>query len=313
MNINEVSTRLDMKARIVITQHIDTFQWSRTHNVSMSVFFEDNPDKHYFRAFISKKFHKNIENIIPEYFDAIEKDDYLIITRMILNDNIYNLMNEIRNIPSAILHETTIERGQFIVRLRYNSDYRLNISETLNKYLVIPNFIHDILITQSEGIKELMSNKNERMPLSVFKYNIPLYVHNMSDIEKILGKMNFVGEIVDSDLNKDYFKALIYLNEKIMENENLKCISDKNNIYETHIKNDLLSKVRIKANDHGIFREGTYFSIKDDLVYLTMVIASHRIMEYIKILISETIEQYGKNIVTIKTCSDYSPSFLDTP
>ncbi len=310
MNIIEASRKLDMEVKIAINSYEDIFRWSKLHNVTMSVFLGSDPDNHYFRIFISKKNNKGVEDLIANYFNAIEKEEYFMITKLI-SDNIYNLIHEIGNIPSVALLETTIEMGKFIIRLRYNSDYKSNVSEIINRYITIPNFIDDLLITKSEtGIDKFLLNKNKKIPLSVLKYTIPLDRYNMTYTEKMLEKTDSIAEAVGLYGDDDYFDVLIFSNEKIQEGENLKCISDKNNIYESHLNLTPLSGVRKRTNEHGIFRN-FYISIKDNSIHLTFIISSYRIMEYIKILISEAIENNGKNIITIKTCSDYDPSLLN--
>ncbi|WP_061950486.1 hypothetical protein [Acidiplasma cupricumulans] len=161
MNILDVDKRLNMKMKIVISSDSYIFRWSKLHNLNMTLFFRSQEKKNYANVFIykdkNKKFRKSFLNLMVHR----KFENYFYVTVQISNEKIINLINELVQVKSLKLSETTIEDGKLIIRCRFHSDYKAEISQIVNRYLLIPYFIDDILIKESEGYKYLMFKKTK--------------------------------------------------------------------------------------------------------------------------------------------------------
>ncbi|MEM0132585.1 hypothetical protein [Acidiplasma sp.] len=311
MNILDVDKRLNMKMKIVISSDSYIFRWSKLHNLNMTLFFRSQEKKNYANVFIYKDKNKKIPKELLESYGASEFENYFYVTVQISNEKIINLINELVQVKSLKLSETTIEDGKLIIRCRFHSDYKAEISQIVNKYLLIPYFIDDILIKESEGYKYLLFKKNKRTGLAVIKYSVPFNVNNMGYGATLIEQRNLVAEAINAFSDDESFKILIYADSELEENDELKCISKNALIYETYIKDPLFLLMKERLNNHGIFRDGTYIQIKDGNVIITQFLSSFRVNEYLQIMYSSGMEIYKENIIKLKMCSDIYDEVFD--
>ena len=132
----------------------DLFRLSKLHNITFSIFVkrDENEDKYYFEAFIAKEsIEENLAEIIKSY-SPVESEWYYMISRPVISTKILDLMKELWDVPSVQFSEITVEDGKLILRIRYHSLYKKDVSLVLNKYLAIPYFIDDLLMKKSEDV-----------------------------------------------------------------------------------------------------------------------------------------------------------------
>jgi hypothetical protein len=240
-----------------------------------------------------------------EAYSPMETANFYMVSRPLVNSRVLNLIKELWTVPSIVFGETTIENGKLILRMRFHSSYKKDMSLILNRYLVIPYFIDDMLLVESEGFTVLLEKKNTRIPLSIIQYSIPISLHDTDPVAQVLEENNGVAQVVENPYNKDNFKLILFLEKPIQANDKFTAISEKDYIYETYSTNKLLNAIRDKANASGIFRNELLVKIKNGRIYSTSCTSSKRIMEYIKMAFSSSLDIYGQNFITIEHCSDF--------
>jgi len=313
MNVKDIDKKLDMKLRLVISENADIFRWSMSYNINMGVFIRKditNAKNYYFEAFIMKnKENKGIKDLIEAY-SPMETGNFYMVSQPVMNKKILDLLDELWNVPSILFRENTIENGKLILRMRFHSHYKQALSLILNKYLVIPYFIEDILLVESQGFTFLLDKKNKREPLSIIQYSVPVSTNDVDFVLKVLEENNGIAQVVENPQNKDNSKLIVFLEKPIEANDKFTIISEKNNIYQAHSNNKLLDTIKNKANVEGIFRNDILIKIKNGRIYSTSCISTNRIMEYVKMIFSSSLDLYGQNLIKLEYCSDFDSVLL---
>ena len=307
MRIKDIGRRLDMKMKLLINDSSDLFRLSKLHNITFSIFVkrDENEDKYYFEAFIAKEsIEENLAEIIKSY-SPVESEWYYMISRPVISTKILDLMKELWDVPSLQFSEITVEDGKLSLRIRYHSLYKKDVSLVLNKYLAIPYFIDDLLMKKSEDVIFLMNKKNQRTPLSIIEYSVPISIHDVDYPTKVIMEEDALAEVVENPYCHNNFDVIIFSQREVQENENFKCLSKKDLIYETKSTNKLLSIIKDRANLHGIFRENIIIKYRNKRLYSSSVIASSRLNEYLAIMFAASRELYGKNIIDVNVCTDF--------
>jgi hypothetical protein len=307
MRIKDIACRLDMKMKLMINDPSDLFRLSKLHNITFTIFLkkDGNDKKYYYEAFIAKKYvEENIVEIIRSY-SPVETENYYMISRPVISPKILDLIKELWDTPSLQFSEITVEEGKMVIRVRYNSLYKKQLSLVLNKYLVIPYFIDDMLMKKSEDVVFLMNKKNKRTPLSIIQYSLPLSIHNIDYPTKVIMEQDALAEVVENPYCQSNFRIIIFSNEELKEQENFVCLSKKDLLYQTESTNELLNAIKDRANAHGIFRGNIIIKYKNNRLYSSSVISSSRLNEYLEIMFSASRELYGKNIIDMHVCTDF--------
>lgn len=315
MDRKDVNLKMDMKMKLVISDNVDIFRWSKLHNIIMGIFIKDdsqNSGDYYFEAFITKDQEIAGFRELIEAYGAVESENFFIVARPIVNKKILNFIKELWTVPSISFSETTVENGKLILGIIFHSKYKKDLSLILNRYLVIPYFIDDIVLAKNEGFTFLLEKKNKREPLSIIQYSRPISIHDKDYITRILEENNGIAEVVESPYDKDNFKLHLFLENPIEETDKIHVISSKDKIYEAYSTNKLLSTIRDKANARGIFRNQLFVKIKDGRIYSSSSISTYRLMEYLKLTFSSSMDLYGKNFIRLENCTDFDPSLHDT-
>ena len=307
MRIKDIGCRLDMKMKLLINDSSDLFRLSKLHNITFSIIVrrDETEDKYYFQAFIAKDgVEERISEIIRSY-SPIETESYYMISRPVISSRILNLIAELWGVKSVQFSEITVEQGKLIIRVRYHSQYKEPLSLVLNKYLVIPYFIDDLLMKKSEDVIFLMNKKNQRTPLSIIQYSLPISMHNIDYPTKVIMEEDALAEVVENPYCLNNFKIIIFSQREVEEKENFISLSKKDMIYETESTNKLLSIIKDRANARGIFRGNIIIKYKNNRLYSSSVISSSRLNEYLEIMFSASRELYGKNIINVNVCTDF--------
>ncbi|MGE9810727.1 hypothetical protein ACLIKE_05205 [Ferroplasma acidiphilum] len=315
MDRKDVNLKMDMKMKLVISGNADIFRWLKLHNITMSIFIKEdsqNSGDYYFEAFIAKDQEiAGFKELIDAY-GAIESEHFFLVVRPLVNQKILNFIKELWTVPSISFSETTVENGKLILRIIFHSNYKKDLSLILNRYLVIPYFIDDIILTKNEGFTYLLEKKNKRVPLSIIQYSLPLSIHDGDDISRILEENNGIAEVVESPYDRDNFKLHLFLENPVEENDKIRVISREDKIYEAYSTNKLLSTIRNKANERGIFRNQLFIKIKDGRIYSSSSVNTYRAMEYLKLTFASSMGLYGKNFIRLENCTDFDPSLHDS-
>ena len=307
MRIKDIGCRLDMKMKLLINDSSDLFRLSKLHNITFSIIVrrDETEDKYYFQAFIAKEgVEERISEIIRSY-SQIETESYYMISRPVISSRILDLIAELWGVKSVQFSEITVEQGKLIIRVRYHSQYKKLLSLVLNKYLVIPYFIDDLLMKKSEDVIFLMNKKNQRTPLSIIQYSLPISMHNIDYPTKVIMEEDALAEVVENPYSMNNFKIIIFSQREVEEKENFISLSKKDMIYETESTNKLLSIIKDRANARGIFRGNIIIKYKNNRLYSSSVISSSRLNEYLEIMFSASRELYGKNIINVNVCTDF--------
>ena len=315
MDRKDVNLKMDMKMKLVISDNVDIFRWSKLHNIIMGIFIKDdsqNSGDYYFEAFITKDQEIAGFRELIEAYGAVESENFFIVARPIVNKKILNFIKELWTVPSISFSETTVENGKLILRIIFHSKYKKDLSLILNRYLVIPYFIDDIILSKNEGFTFLLEKKNKSAPLSIIQYSLPLSIHEKDYVSRILEENNGIAEVVESPYDMDNFRLHIFLENPIEEHDKISVISSEDKIYEAYSSNKLLSAIRYKANARGIFRNQLFVKIKDGRIYSSSSISTYRLMEYLKLTFSSSLELYGKNFIRLENCTDFDASLHDT-
>jgi hypothetical protein len=313
MNVKDVDKKLDIKMKLAILDNADIFRWSKLHDLNISIFIKNDskdPENYYFQAFIMKDLAHPVVKDLIEAYSPIETETFYMLSHPVVNTKILSLIRELWGVPSIVFNETTIENGKLILRMLFHSLYKKDVSLILNKYITIPYFIDDMLLVESEGTIFLTEKRNKRSPLSIIQYSIPLSIQEKNSTKKILPENSKMAQIVDNPFNQNSFKIMIFSENLVEEKKGIKYISLKDNIYETDVAAKLPNLIRHKANSLGIFRNETLVKINRDRLYYTSTIASNRLMEYMQMVFSSSLELYGKNVVRLENSCDFDPELL---
>jgi hypothetical protein len=310
MKIGDIEKKLDMKLKLVVKENIDILTMSKLHNINMGIFIKEDKQRegdYYLEAFIIKNSSNLKYRELIESFWPVENDSFFMITRTLYNTKIVSLLKELWTVPSITFSEITVENGEIILRIRFHSLFKKQLSLILNKYLSIPEFIDDMLLVKSEGISLLMAKKNERVPLSIIQFSIPMDIHLEDYAYKMLMEKNGIAEIVENPSHSSDFKVILFLNGHVSEKEGFVCIAKEDNIYEIYEGNQFLNLVKEKADNQGIYRNNIMIKIKNGRIYSTSVLSTNRIMDYMKIVFASSDSLYGKNIVRMENILKFDP------
>lgn len=315
MDRKDVNLKMDMKMKLVISDNVDIFRWSKLHNIIMGIFIKEdsqNRGDYYLETFITKDQEIAGFRELIEAYGAVESENFFIVVRPLVNKKILDFIKEIWTVPSMSFSETTVENGKLILRIIFHSKYKKDLSLILNRYLVIPYFIDDIILTKNEGFTYLLEKKNKRAPLSIIQYSLPISIHDEDYVSRILEENNGIAEVIESPYDRDKFKLHLFLENPIEINDKISVISSEDKIYEAYSSNKLLNAIRDKANARGIFRNQLFVKIKDGRIYSSSAISTYRLMEYLKLTFSSSMDLYGKNFIRLENCTDFDPSLYDT-
>ncbi len=315
MDRKDINLKMDMKMKLVMSDNVDIFRWSKLHNIIMGIFIKEdsqNIGDYYFEAFITKDQKIAGFRELIEAYGAVEAKQFYIVVRPLVNKKILNFIKELWTVPSISFSETTVENGKLILRIIFHSRYKKDLSLILNRYLVIPYFIDDIILAKNESFTHLLENENKRAPLSIIQYSLPLSIHDEDYVSRILEENNGIAEVVENPYDRDNFKLHIFSENPIEENGKISVISSEDKIYETYSSNKLLNAIRYKANARGIFRNQLMVKVKDGRIYSSSSISTYRLMEYLELTFSSSLELYGKNFIRLENCTDFDPLLYDT-
>ncbi len=312
MDISDIDKKLDMKGKLEIIGESDIFRWSKLYGINMTVFirYGSTLEDSFFKIFVSKPADDDIYKGLISTFSGLEQKSYIVITRSIMDKKIIELITGIIKIPSVYLSEMTIENGKLILRLRFNHNFSQDMSSLLTQYLYIPYFIDNILIKKSEGLKLLMVKKNARVPLSILKYSVPLSLFELDPGLKSIAESECIMLISNMDLPDNRFDVSIFSKEKLEVNERIKPVMRIENMYRYENYNKFMIDVKIKANDHGIFRNDETVVINGNELYVTLTIAQNQIMDYIEMLFASSMKYFKKNVITLKTVAPFDENLF---
>jgi len=290
MLLNQVKYKLDMKCKLYINMFSYIFRIAKVNDVKLPVFLREYNNNIYLKILICKDSYI-IKNLMP-FLDSEEKDDYYIITEKLNDDNIKELIDDLYKVKSLSMGSLSIENGKLIIRFRFHHNYSKKVSDVLSLKIMKPLFIDKIEYEPLENLFSTMSG--EKVPVSVVRYKIPYELYKNNDIINTIKNNDALVEILDTYMDTDIVKAIIYSNTKIKGMDKI-C----NNIYETTIKTDLLKKLRERLSNLIIQRYGIFGTVDDNYIIITVFLSSYRKIEYIKEIMSNSHELNGKNIISL--------------
>ena len=294
MLINQIGNKLDMKCRLYINGGSYLFRVSAVHNMVMPVFLKETNRGLFLKVFIEKNnMDPPLKNLM-NFLESEERNNYYIITEKVFDNNIKELLDKLCEIPGLIMAEPSIESGKLIIRFRFHHNYSKAVSDVLSLKILKPLFIDKIEYKPSEDILTLLMKKNQITPISVIKYKIPVGAYEDRDIIDTIKKHSAIVEIIDPYKNFDYFNAVVFSNDKI---DGLQEIAD--NVYMVKLKTVMLEKLRKKANDEGIYRDAIFGTVEGNYIVMTAFLSSFRILDYTRMLFSNSYELAGKNTVSL--------------
>ncbi len=294
MLVNQIGNKLDMKCRLYINGGSYIFRVSSVHNMVMPVFLKQTNDGLYLKVFIEKG---NIDPVLKNVLHSMESEErnnHYILTEKAFDNNVKELLDKLCEIPSLILGEPSIERGKLIIRFRFHHNYNKAVSDVLSLKIMKPLFIDKIEYRPAEDILTLLMKKNQRTPISVIKYKIPVEAYEDKNITDIIKKHNAIVEIIDSYKDLDYFNTIVFSSDKI---DGLQEIAD--NMYAVKLRTIMLEKLREKANNTGIYRDNIFGTVEGNYIIMTAFLSSFRALDYTRMLFSNSYELAGKNTISL--------------
>lgn len=279
MSFIETGGGLDTRCIVALQQSNDLFRFLKSirGNIPAYVFLEG--DKAQLQLYFNEDTTNPHDISFLEKYGAKKFDDLYIIKQKISNRDELGMINKLISEPMVASNAVYVSNGWLVVDLRFHSSKYQDISRILGSYMHKTDKIRLLYLGDSPGLSDILDELNQRVPLSMVVFEIPLGEANIPD-SLLMGDIDLL-ETENSLLMDNRIKVILY---RKGENGEFEAVA------ENRVENMLISEIRRRANEQMIIRYNMFVKRKGDFVRMLVIMPSNQINRYLRIVFSVAID-----------------------
>jgi hypothetical protein len=274
--IAEIDKKLDLMVTISVKPQSQWFKITESLEWRYPGRLFDEGGKRIFQIYLQKNLISQKDLSILTFMpNCVVKNNYYTAAFDIKDSKSVDLILSMLQIPSVILSENYVYKGDVYYTFRYHNSVMKQVSDTL-QLLFEYGRCRLVYLGKSAGIIALLNDASRNVHLSVVRFTMPLPV--IESLPADISKLEFLAELETRQMKAQGAKVILYGNTHLPW---AKTVSEKDEIHEFSMNEPVTYQLTEMAHNAKLPLIGSFGTGNGDTIEITLFLPAYGMDEFL--------------------------------